>query len=171
MTNTPRKNLCFHPDFLHALGLFNGAWASLELMTSYGIGKFLKISFEEAHVLTSGMEFGRKATLLRNLVYRSDDQDKQAIINLIGKIQNESKRNVFAHSYIISNPERVTFIDRSRGGDYVATEHSFSLWEFAEHVGSFTKTAGTLERAIVKDMAELHDFAKAALRANTKPTK
>ena len=62
----------FDPDFVWSLGAFFAQWATLELVTSYGICKFLKISFEDAHILTSGMEFGRKSMLLRNLAYRSD---------------------------------------------------------------------------------------------------
>jgi hypothetical protein len=86
------KEKVFDPDFVWFLGAFFGTWATLELVTSYGIGAFLKISDEEAHILTSGMEFGRKATLLRNLAYRSEHPKKAEIIGVIGRIQNESKR-------------------------------------------------------------------------------
>ena len=73
------------------------------------------------------MEFARKSALLRNLIYRSDDPKKKLLLRLIGKIQNESKRNVFAHAFIISGPNDVTFIDRSRGGDYAAKKHTFTV--------------------------------------------
>ena len=165
------KEKVFHPDFVWFLGAFFGAWATLELVTSYGIGVFLKITEEEAHILTSGMEFGRKGTLLRNLAYRSDHQKKAEIIGAVGRIQNESKRNVFAHSFILSGAESVTFIDRSRGGDYSATNHTFTLREFSDHVIAFTKTCAELEQHLGVNKEALHRFAMAALSANTKSTR
>jgi hypothetical protein len=171
MTPAPKKDLVFDPRFLEWLGAFFGAWATLELITSYGIGKFLRVSDEEAHVLAAGMEFGPKARLLRNLVYRSDDPNKGRIINLLWKIQNESKRNVFAHSFIISDTSGVSFIELSRGGDYKATEHEFTLTSFVDHVVTFTKDMAELEAAIGADAQSLARFAKAALSANTKSTK
>src|ERR1700722_17381085 len=149
----------FDPDFVWSLGAFFAQWATLELVTSYGICKFLKISFEDAHILTSGMEFGRKSMLLRNLAYRSDAPEKGQIIRLLAKIQNESKRNVFAHSFIMSGPQTVTFIDRSRGGDYVATKHTFTVREFFDHVAGFTNHAAALEKCLGLDKGELHRFA------------
>jgi hypothetical protein len=104
------KRLILNPDFLLALGGFHGAWSSLEVLVSYSIGHALKIPFNETHMLTSGMEFGRKATLLRNLVHRSDRKNKAQIIGLIGRLQNESLRNVFAHGMITSSRDTVTFI-------------------------------------------------------------
>ena len=58
MTDKPPpkpKNLIFHQDFLWFLGSFFGCWASIELLIAYGIGKFLRTSFEETHILTSGI--------------------------------------------------------------------------------------------------------------------
>jgi hypothetical protein len=165
------KEKAFDPDFVWSLGAFFAQWATLELVTSYGICKFLKISFEEAHILTSGMEFGRKSTLLRNLVYRSDAPEKGQILSLLGKIQNESKRNVFAHSFIISGPETVTFIDRTRSGDYAVSKHTFTVREFFDHVMSFTRHSAALEKCLGLNKGELQRFAMAALSANTKSTK
>ncbi len=165
------KFLAFDDNFLHFMGMFHGMWATLELVLCYGLTKFLKLSPEEGHVLTSGMEFGRKITLLRNLVRRSDDANKGKLISLLGKIQNESKRNVFVHSFITSNAERVTFIDRSRGGDYKVTKHEYTLKEFADHLESFGSAAAELEMLLGIDPAELHRFAEAAFKAETKATK
>lgn len=157
--------------FLLMLGYFHAMWATLDLALCYGIGKFLGLKAEECHVLTSGMEFGRKLTLLRNLVYRSDHLHKTKIMALLGKIQNESKRNVFAHSFIISDQKTVTFIERSRGGDYKVTRHNFTLKEFYAHVESLGTHAEELTHLIVPSYDEFQRFAEAALNAETKVTK
>lgn len=168
---TAKNSLVFDAQFLEWLGRFFGSWATLELITTYGIGKFLRVSDEEAHVLAAGMEFGPKARLLRNLVYRSDDPHKGRIINLLWNIQNQGKRNVFAHSFIISNSSGISFIEMSRGGDYKATEHEFTLASFADHVVNLAKDMHELETVLGIDAHSLARFARAALSANTNSTK
>lgn len=157
--------------FQHALGAFYLVWSALELCLCYGIGKFLKIPDEDALILTSGMEFGRKITVLRNLIYRSGHPQKSTILGLLGKIQNESKRNIFAHSFLTANDTVITFIERTRGGDYKVIRHEFTVKEFVDHVTEFGDVATALEKAIGVTMEEYQRFADAALSADTKATK
>jgi hypothetical protein len=171
MTEDSSKYVALNHAFLAFFGMFHAMWAGVELGLCYGIAKFLKIPPEEAHVLTSGMEFGRKITLLRNVVYRSDDPDKGKITGLLGKIQNESKRNVFAHSFIFSDAKSVTFIERSRGGDYKVMRHEFTLEDFVDHVENFGIAADQLTKLLGATNDELQRFAEAAFNAETKPTK
>ena len=165
------KNLVFDPNFLWCPGAFWGSWNSVELIISLAIGKLLNISYERTHILTSGMEFGRTANLLRNLVYQLESPDKGKITKLIGRLLNESKRNALAHGILVSNPTTVTFIDRTRGGDYSATAHRFTLREFSEHIQNITKIGEELRVLLSISNDDLHDFAMAALRADTKSTK
>ena len=93
-------HLTHDPRFQQYLGSFFAGWANIELLTSYLIGKLLKITDEEAHVVTSGMMFGTKARLLRNLLYRSNHPNKAVLTGALNRIQNSSKRDAFAHSFI-----------------------------------------------------------------------
>jgi hypothetical protein len=163
--------LNFDDRFLQFYGAFHASWAALELTTSCAVSQHLNISPEEGNILTAGMEFGRKATLLKNLVYRSDNPQKKAIIRLINGILNKSKRNVFAHGFLTSTRTTVSFIDRSRGGDYVGTKHTFTLDEFVAHVLAYLEMAHALEKALGVSQADMHHFANAALSENTKSTK
>lgn len=165
------NRLILNPDFLLALGGFHGAWSSLEVLLSYSIGHTLNIPVNETHMLTSGMEFGRKATLLRNLIHRGDRKNKAQIIGLIGRLQNESLRNVFAHGMITSSRDTVTFIDRSRHGDYRTTKHVFTLKQFIDHVVEVGEIAANLQVALGVPQQEIHDFVMAALNDDTKSTK
>jgi hypothetical protein len=117
------------------------------------------------------MEFGRKLTVLRNIVYRSNETNKSQIMGLLSKIQNESKRNVLTHSFIVSDKNVVTFIDRPRGGDYKVTRHSFTLAEFYDHVHAFGTDAESLTHLLCPSYDEFRHFAEAALSADTKATK
>ena len=131
-------HLTHDPRFQQYLGSFFAGWANIELLTSYLIGKLLKITDEEAHVVTSGMMFGTKARLLRNLLYRSNHPNKAVLTGALNRIQNSSKRDAFAHSFILSGPQVVNFIERPGHGDYQAKEHSYTLDEFLQHVRAVT---------------------------------
>ena len=79
-------HLTHDPRFQQYLGSFFAGWANIELLTSYLIGKLLKITDEEAHVVTSGMMFGTKARLLRNLLYRSNHPNKAVLTGALNRI-------------------------------------------------------------------------------------
>jgi hypothetical protein len=86
-------------DYLIVMRLFQGAWASLELTTDYAIWNFFNVTPEQAHLITSGMMFGRKARLLADLIGRSDHRDKAEILGSFNEVRT-GKRDVFAHSYV-----------------------------------------------------------------------
>jgi hypothetical protein len=69
------------------------------------IGRFLNLTDYEAQILTSGMEFGPKARLSHELVKRSLHPKKATIIRSLNKLRNDAKRNILAHSYIVSDAE------------------------------------------------------------------
>jgi hypothetical protein len=119
-------------------------------------------------ILTAGMEFGRKAVLLRNLVYRTDHPNKATILHALGRLQNNSKRNVFAHSFLTADSNEIMFIDRSRGGDYSVTTHTFTIQQWTDHVIGMAKDAGELEDGLQLGEGELHEFALAAINTDSK---
>jgi len=171
MKRPSRRIEALDQRFLALLGYFHVIWASLDLLLCYGIGAVLKIEAEECHVLTAGMEFGRKITVLRNIIHRSTHPKRKELIGLLGKIQNESKRNVFAHSFVLYDEQTLTFIDRTRGGDYQVKLHRFTVDEFAEHVISFGEAVEGLTEILCPDYENYRRFALAAFSAETKPTK
>jgi hypothetical protein len=158
------------PRFVSYLGVFWGCWASIELTTCYAIGKFLQIPAEETHVLTAGMEFNRMATLLRNLVKRSEHPNKTKILDAINALQNDSKRNIFAHGFILSDATTVTFLERSTRGYYDAEYHKFTLLQFKEHVDRVIRDGTALEQALETPSDEFEAFGRAAFSAARKAT-
>jgi len=168
------KSVAFSDAFIWHYGAFHASWISAEALLCYMIGSVLKISHTDTHIITAGMEFGRKAAIARNLVYRSNHPKKSDVIGLIGKLQNESKRNVFAHGLMVTNNDKVTFLDRTRGGDYDVTAHSFTLEEFIKHVKSVVKIGAELHRAFGPNEDDLEAFHQAALsianKSATSPT-
>jgi hypothetical protein len=137
-------------------------------MLDCAIGKFLRLGPYETHLLTAGMEHGRKVMLLRGLISRSDHTKKTELVRALNVIQNKSLRNVFAHSYIASDDKKITFVERSRGGPYWAMEHDFSLKEFKDHVQEFLQASRDFEMALDLAPFELHAFQHAALSSISK---
>jgi hypothetical protein len=149
-------------SFLRDLGHFYGLWSALESSLDYMIGRLLKIPHVETHILTVGMEFGRKANLLRTLLARSDHPEKDRIRSLLRKIQNEARRNIFTHSIMHSDAESVTFVHRKMDGDYTGTPWRFTGEEFRQHVSDITAYAGDLSDLLGIDEADFQAFGRAA---------
>ena len=54
-----------HASYLQLLGIFHSNWSAIDLYTDFAIYQFLRVTPQQAHLITSGMVFGRKARLLR----------------------------------------------------------------------------------------------------------
>jgi hypothetical protein len=157
------KAIDMSDDYLIMRGLFQSAWACLELTTDYAIWKFLNVTPEQAHLITSGMMFGRKSRLLADLIGRSDHPNKSEILGRFNKIRGMSKRDVFVHGYVWSDENSVKFIDRQSGGAYRARTHTFTLQEFKDYVLEFAMAGGEFYLALGATRKELNDFGNAAL--------
>jgi hypothetical protein len=162
----PAKRLGLSTEFSSYLGTFHAAWSSAELTVDYMIHKLLRISRLQAHHLLAGMEIGRKMRLLDGLLARSDLKNKAELLGGLRKMQNDSMRNVFAHSYIWSDEHYVKFINRRSGGRYEAKEHSFTMIKFRMHVEEFVVTGNNFYTSLAIDYDDLQKFAAAALRAS-----
>ncbi len=104
--------------------------------------------------------------LLDGLLARSDFKNKDALLGHLRKMQNESLRNEFAHSYIWSDEHYVKFINRRSGGRYEAKEHTFTMIKFRMHVTDFALNAQEFYRGCNIVYDDLQKFAQAALRAS-----
>jgi hypothetical protein len=151
--------------FTNNLGTFYGMWLALEATIDYQIGRLLKQPYTETHILTAGMEFGRKANLLRILISRSDHPNKEHIKRLLTKLQQESKRNIFTHSILHSLADEVTFIHRKIDGAFSATGTRFTKGEFESHVKNMVNLANDFGRALDFDHDDFQSFCAEAHNA------
>ncbi len=163
----PDRPLAFREDYTQLMGTFQSMWGSTEIVTDYAIYKFLKVTPGQAHLITAGVLFGRKGRLLADLVARSDDPKKDHILGAFNKLRGLSKRDMFAHAYVRSDSNTITFLDRS-GGEFRAQEHTFTLDEFRAYVKEFEKAGIEFNQALGASKEELDAFAKAALSFSRK---
>jgi hypothetical protein len=164
---TQQNRLALTPEFTRALGLFHAAHASLDLTTDFAIYKFLGVTPQQAHLITSGMMFGRKARLLADLIGRSDHENKKELLRTFNAVRGNN-RDVIAHGYIWSDSKSVKFIERSISGEFKTIEHKFSLNEFVANLDDFNNKATAFYNAFSVTFEEINAFANAALNLNRK---
>ena len=154
-------------EFNRLLGMFHYNWSATDLHVDYAIYQFLGITPLQAHLITSGMLFGRKIRLLVDLIKHSNHNERVALLAVLGRI-TKANRDIIAHAWVRSDANTVVFLERKISGPFSAKEHAFSLPEFTAHVTEVA-TAGTEFRQLLNvSSPELHGFANAALNINRK---
>ena len=163
-----QRQLAMAGQFHRSLGLFHALWATIDLTTDFAIGKFLKVTPKEAHLITAGMMFGRKARLLADLIGRSDDPNKAVLLGAFNAIRGNSKRDIITHGYLWSDTSTVRFVERSISGEFKATQHSFTMKEFQDHIDDLVIHAIAFYDAVGASPDEIDTFAVAAFSLNRK---
>ena len=164
MTDKPFANT---PTFYAHLGRFYAVWSATEVNIEFTIGKILKTPPEQTHALLAGLQFGRKAALLRSLLTKSSYPKVSELKGYLTRIRKASLRNVFSHSFIFSNIDSVTFVHRTSHDEYSSNGYSFKADDFVAHVKQFVQLAHDFEKALAIEHDELHQFAKAALKSRS----
>lgn len=164
----PETAIIRQPQFNELLGLFNSGWATLEMTTDFAIYKFLGVTELQAHLITGGLMFGRKARLLTDLIGRSNHAKKDKILKAFLAIRANNKRDVFAHGYIWSSSKIVRFIERPAGGEATAIVHEFTLDAFGKHIADFAQKCWDFYEALECDWDEVQAFGDAALSLDRK---
>jgi hypothetical protein len=163
MTEKP-KAFAHTPRFYAHFGWFYATWTAVDLDVDLAICKCLKITPEQTHALVAGLEFGRKVALLRSLLPASNYKNVEQIKGYLTRISKESLRNVFTHSFIVSDHESVHFIHRSSQGQYSATGYKFTPDNFCKHIKDFVQLGESFEKALALSPKEIGDFAAAAVK-------
>lgn len=161
----PPDRLIHNVEFLKHLGLFHSVWGTFDLTVDFAIGRLLGLSNRATHLLVVGMEFGRKAQLLQALAKNSRHPGAKQIAAALSKIQKGAKRNIFAHSFIASGHESVTFVYRERDKPTEAKEYEATGLEFQRHVYMFIKAAQEFSAALGASNTDFRRFVAASLKA------
>ena len=111
--------------------------------------------------MTAGLDFNRKARLLRGIIKSSGHKNSAELLGFLNQIQNESKRNVFAHSYWFATPTDITFLERTRYGELKASQHTYTLTKFREHVLKVEAASSGFERVLDVKRSEMTAFFNA----------
>lgn len=153
-----------------AIGLFQTLWMNIEAYTDYAIGKFLQVPHEQAHLITAGLMFGRKARLLADLIGKSDHPRRSELLGLVNKVRGETKRDILFHSTIGASKDgmKLVFTHRDAGQSFRTVEHSFTKKEFISHLQFLTNLAMDLQSELQISQEEMNSFRDAAFNASRK---
>jgi hypothetical protein len=159
------KGFAYTTEFYTALGMFHAVWGQIELTIDCAIWKAMGTETEqEAHKRVASMKFGKKLKKLRTLIDNGKFKHSQKVKDLLRRIEDESRRNVFAHSILASDKRSVTFIHRSvRRGEYKVERHTIAGHGFIKHAQLFVHIAADLMRAVELSDKEVRDFAAALI--------
>lgn len=164
----PKKAKAFAstPLFYTALGYFYAIWSRTDLAIDCAIWKASGTATpEEVHETVAAMKFSDKCKYFRSLIASRKDDNAKRIRELLTKIEEDSGRNIFAHSFIASDESSVAFIHRQarRGKGYHGIGYRFTRDQFLEHVKEFETLSLDFEKAVGLVHKEVADFASMAL--------
>ena len=163
MTTTP-KPFANTPQFYAALGWFHAVWSGTELNIDYAIGRLKKMPPEQTHALVAGLRFSDKIKMLKQLLSKSDYGNVSELEQYLTRIESNSLRNTFSHSFLVSNSNTVAFVHRrSNRGQYLCEGYRFAADNFFAHVQEFVQLSHDFERALGFSAKEIGDFAAAAI--------
>ena len=164
-----KKSLVRKAEFNPLVDLFLGAWASFEMTLDFAIGKFLKISHAQTHLITAGMAFGKRANLLADLVGRSDHPRKAEILGTFNRLCGMPKREIFVHSLLRPNDGEGHFLARSANGQFKTKSPNFTKDEVMDQLRAFAVAGSDFHIALGVTDADIQSFAAAAHSMSGKP--
>lgn len=148
--------------FSHTLGYFHGTCGIFDIGTDFAIYKALRVSPYQAHLITSGMMFGRKARLLSDLLKNEKTYENGQLLSAFNSARGVSKRDIITHGYHILSNEKITFIERSISNEFKVRKHEFTFKEFLEYCGDFGRKVQAFEE-LLGPHEEIDAFAKTCL--------
>ena len=157
-----KKSLETRNTFNVFIDLFLGAWASFEMTVDFAIGKFLKTTHEQTHLITAGMMFGRRARLLDDLVGRSDHPRKTEILGAFNKLRGMSTKGIFVQCCRWSNEEEGHVLERSADGRFKIKSRNFAEAEFMDCLRAFAAASSDFYLALEITGADIRAFGAAA---------
>ena len=153
------------PAFYTALGWFYAVWSRTELAIDCAIWKASGTeTAERAHERVAHTKFSDKCKHLRTLLDGGKIPNCEKAQDLLTWIEDQSMRNVFAHSFLATDEHSVTFIHRKvEGGKYQPTTYTIACDDFIDHVQNFVQLSLDFEQAVGLSDKEVRDFAAMAV--------
>jgi hypothetical protein len=109
------------------------------------------------------MRFSDKCKQLRTLLNEGKIPNSEKAKELLTEIENQG-RNIFAHSFLVSDEHSVTFIHRKiEQGKYQAIPYTIPRARFLDLVQQFLQLCLDFEQAVGLTDKEVRDFAAMAM--------
>lgn len=143
---TPKPNQT-HAYLAATLGNFTITWSILDLILDATIMRQLKINATRAAIVTSGLGFERKLSIVRCLLALHGARYSSALAKLAA-IQQIAHRNVLMHGHVHPEKTALRFIK-------VDTGHQMKARSVALKRGEFDKVVLEINRLMVEFQSEV----------------
>ena len=173
-TSSGKLRFANTPQFCTALGYFYAAWSRTELAMDCAMWKALGTeTAEQAHERAARTKFSDKCKQFRDLLDGGKIPHGEKVKELLRQIEQDSMRNIFAHSFLASDEHSVTFIHRRverPSKKYQPTAYKIVGDDFIAFVQNFVHLSWDFEQAAGLSDEEVADFASRALPLTSSST-
>jgi hypothetical protein len=115
-----------NPELTHRLGQFVMAWSLIETTIEIGIGKELGTAPLETSIVTAGLMFKARASILMSLLNRDSTKNADAL-SLLKEIRNLEDRNDFMHSVIGGSADLLWFNRRKTNEKFTSKIENYPI--------------------------------------------
>ena len=166
MQNAESSNAASHLPVLQLYGLFMVTWSVLETAVQTAIIRELNVDASKGIVITSGMQFRQRVSVLSSLLRLATPTQSEAIA-LLGKIEKKTKRNMLVHGHIIVGvPGELTFVKSSatEGEGLKAKKATFNEAQLLRHINELNSEIKRLQALLNLSDTEMEAVSNEALR-------
>jgi hypothetical protein len=154
------------PKLAAMLGHFIMAWSLIEAAIEVGIGKQLGTKPLETSIVTAGLMFKARSSILMSLLTRHPQKNEKAI-HVLKKIEDIEDRNDIMHSVIGGSASQIWFNRRKTRRKFTSKIETYDQIRINSVVLSISELAGKLMRALEISQQEYLTFFKSPTTPRT----
>ena len=154
-------------DAAAALGHFMISWAHLESVLEVAIHKQLGTDPVKSSIVTAGLQFKSKTSVLLSLL-NLDAKKYDAAIKTLKKIRNRSERNDIVHGIVAYHPDGIGFMRRRVDEKFKSTKLLYSPSKLTQLAEEFEALSVSLAGALGLKPEEFNPFFHSAHKAANK---
>jgi hypothetical protein len=146
-----------NPQLIQTLGQFVMAWSLIEATIEIGIGKQLGTKPLETSIVTAGLMFRARASILMSLLNRDPSKNSEAI-RLLKEVEGIEDRNDIMHSVIGGSASQIWFNRRKTKNRFTSKIERYNQVRMNSTVLHIADLSGSLMKAIGISRADYLDF-------------
>ena len=139
------------------LGHFVMAWSLIEAAIEIGIGKQLGTKPLETSIVTAGLMFRARASILMSLLNRDKSKNSEAI-RLLKEVEGIEDRNDIMHSVIGGNANQIWFNRRKTKNRFTSKIERYNQVRLNSTVLNIADLSGKLMTALEISRTDYLDF-------------
>ena len=141
-----------------SLGRFVITWSILDLTLDAAIKNHLGVDIHRSAIVTTGLGFERKVSILRALLQLNDPKYAEAIA-LLGTITTTARRNVMLHGHVWVGDDQLEFVKMDTDKKLSARMVAFKPKEFHELIKSLAVMIDKLQGLVGVTEEDKHAIA------------